>query len=56
MICLLSLTLVFGVKFGELDLSYSTVYILIGISSLVFLGVAISSIKLIEAALQNNEE
>ena len=56
MIDRLSTDLFFGVKFGELDLSYSTVYIFIGISSLVFLAVGISSIKLIQAALQNNKE
>ena len=44
-----------SVKFGELDLPISTVYILIGITIFVFLGVGISSVQLIKSALDNKE-
>ncbi len=44
-----------SVKFGELDLPLSTVYILIGITIFVFLGVGISSVQLIKSALENKE-
>ena len=43
-------------RFGELDLPMSTIYILISLTIFVFLGVVISSLKLIQSALENKEE
>ena len=44
------------VRFGELDLPISTIYILIAITVFVFLGVGISSFTLIQSALQNKDD
>ncbi len=56
MINIFSVQILSSVKFGELDLPLSTVYILIAISAFVFLGVGISSIQLVRSALENKDE
>ena len=45
-----------GLSFGELEISYQTVVILILLTLSVFLGVAISSFKLIQSILDSKEE
>ena len=45
-----------SIKFGELQLSSLTVYLLIGTSVFVFLAVGISSFKLIQSAFSSEEE
>ncbi len=44
------------IKFGELDLPITTIYIMIALGIIVFLGVGISSVKLIQSALENKED
>ena len=45
-----------SINFGELELSNTTVFILLGLSIFSFLAVAISSFKLIQSALSSGEE
>ena len=45
-----------SINFGELEISNTTVYILLGLSIFSFLAVGISSFKLIQAALSSGEE
>ncbi len=44
------------IPFGELELSNTTVIILISISVFIFLSVGLSSFKLIQTALSSSEE
>ena len=45
-----------SINFGELELSNTTVFILLGLSIFSFFAVAISSFKLIQAALESEDE
>ena len=45
-----------NIKFGELDLSSTTVFLLLATTVFVFLAVAISSFKLIQSAFSSEEE
>ncbi|AAP99780.1 hypothetical protein EV11_2001 [Prochlorococcus sp. SS52] len=45
-----------SIKFGELDLSNSTVYILIAITLFIFLAVGISSFQLIQSAFTSEDD
>ena len=45
-----------SINFGELELSNTTVFILIGLSIFSFLAVGISSFKLIQATLSSEDE
>ncbi len=44
------------VKFGELDLPNSTVFVLLGISIFVFVAVGLSSFRLIQSAFLEKED
>ena len=45
-----------SINFGELEISNTTVFILLGLSIFSFLAVGISSFKLIQAAFSLEEE
>ena len=45
-----------AVNFGELELSNTTVFILLGLSIFSFLAVGISSFKLIQAAFDSEDQ
>ena len=45
-----------SINFGELEISNTTVFILLALSIFSFLAVGISSLKLIQAALSSGEE
>ncbi len=45
-----------SISFGELELSNTTVFILIGLSIFSFLAVGISSLKLIQTALSSEDD
>ena len=45
-----------SINFGELELSNTTVFILLGLSIFSFLAVGISSLKLIQTAFSSSEE
>ncbi len=45
-----------SIKFGELELSNTTVFILLGLSIFSFLAVAISSLKLIQSVFDSGDQ